>query len=478
MSEHTPSRRARASPRQTSTPRRRSSDLDDGASHHVGVTLTPSGRYRARYKDKSLGTFDTVDEAVDVRAAYERERERGGGGGGGGDRVDEDEDDAATPTRGRGASASPRGAARTPRRAGRRSADAGETEPTRGGGGGARWTTQLALALFFVVVALAMAPPGGRTWTGARTALSPSPPPSVASAFRRPSCAAAAGADDAVVALAPARWEETVGMFMDAVRETSRLGRGGSGDETDDARASSSNAGGGAAGKGPSLMLVADGPNDARTVARDVKAAFDACDAEECVLLIDCEWYAASSAVGSASERAEQDARGALQKSLATFLTRCPRGVVVIQGAESLNRPLLSALLPALSEGGRFMRDGAEVRADLASYVVTVALGGRWTTTTTAGGGGGGGGESVRAWMEREWVEGRSVRAWMESERTFARRAKDALADVFAGKAGVHGGGGDEGGDDGVVGAFRRRVDFVVPSRLIEDGASSSSSSS
>jgi hypothetical protein len=65
----------------------------------------------------------------------------------------------------------------------------------------------------------------------------------------------------------------------------------------------------------------------------------------------------------------------------------------------------------------------------------------------------------------------------MESERTFARRAKDALADVFAGKAGVHGG-GDEGGDDGVVGAFRRRVDFVVPSRLIEDGASSSSSSS
>jgi hypothetical protein len=124
------------------------------------------------------------------------------------------------------------------------------------------------------------------------------------------------------------------------------------------------------------------------------------------------------------------------------------------------------------------MRDGAEVRADLASYVVTVAVGGRWTTTTTAGGGGGGGGESVRAWMEREWVEGRSVRAWMESERTFARRAKDALADVFAGKAGVHGGGGDEGGDDGVVGAFRRRVDFVAPSRLIEDGASSSSSSS
>ena len=130
MSEHTPSRRARASPRQTSTPRRRSSDLDDGASHHVGVTLTPSGRYRARYKDKSLGTFDTVDEAVDVRAAYERERERGGGGGGGGDRVDEDEDDAATPTRGRGASASPRGAARTPRRAGRRSQRATEREKT------------------------------------------------------------------------------------------------------------------------------------------------------------------------------------------------------------------------------------------------------------------------------------------------------------------------------------------------------------
>ena len=72
------------------------------------------------------------------------------------------------------------------------------------------------------------------------------------------------------------------------------------------------------------------------------------------------------------------------------------------------------------------MRDGTHVRADLATYVVTVALG-----------------------------RTRSERCLEGSERTFARHAKDALAEVY------EGGGGED--DDGVVGAFRRRVDFVAP---------------
>jgi hypothetical protein len=43
------------------------SDADLGADEHlkfIGVTLLPSGRYRARVKDQSLGTFDTAEEAA------------------------------------------------------------------------------------------------------------------------------------------------------------------------------------------------------------------------------------------------------------------------------------------------------------------------------------------------------------------------------------------------------------------------------
>ena len=47
----------------------------------------------------------------------------------------------------------------------------------------------------------------------------------------------------------------------------------------------------------------------------------------------------------------------------------------------------------------------------------------------------------------------------MMSERPFARRAKDALVSVYGGA----GSGG--AGDNGVVGAFRRRIDFVAPFR-------------
>ena len=57
------------------------------------------------------------------------------------------------------------------------------------------------------------------------------------------------------------------------------------------------------------------------------------------------------------------------------FLARCPRGVVVLRNAEALTPPLLAALLPALSEGGRYMRDGRQVTANLATYVLTAALG-------------------------------------------------------------------------------------------------------
>ena len=72
------------------------------------------------------------------------------------------------------------------------------------------------------------------------------------------------------------------------------------------------------------------------------------------------------------------------------------------------------------------MRDGGEVRADRAAYVFVAAAG------AEAGGGG--------AWRELD-------------DAGFARRAKDALA----------AGWGSE--EDGVVRAFRRRIDFVAPLR-------------
>ena len=89
------------------------------------------------------------------------------------------------------------------------------------------------------------------------------------------------------------------------------------------------------------------------------------------------------------------------------------------------------------------MRDGTHVRADLATYVVTVALG--------------------RTRSER-WLEG--------SERTFARHAKDALAEVYEGGGGeVYDEGREKsrarqrGGavdDDDEAGGGSRRCDLVV----------------
>jgi len=82
------------------------------------------------------------------------------------------------------------------------------------------------------------------------------------------------------------------------------------------------------------------------------------------------------------------------------------------------------------------------VSTDLATYVVTVALDGASRDGIRAGAGDAG--------------RGRSPGSWWESERTFARRAKDALVTSYGGVA---------ASDDGVVGSFRRRIDFVAPFR-------------
>lgn len=254
------------------------------------------------------------------------------------------------------------------------------------------------------------------------------------------SCASEVARFDAVAALAAEGWRETAWLFLEAAREANARHR----EETDSIasrgfggllfsnpptrrpRASAASRLG--AKKGVALALVAQtrfdsGPDD--RVAFAARAAF-ACD---CVETFDVKKYVALAISDVVN------ARGALQRAMSAFLEKCPRGVAVIADAHRLTPPLLAALAPAVSEGGRFVRDGRDVRADGATYVLIVALG------ADAGEGG--------AWRAR-------------GEAGFARAAKAEMARLWRGA--------DEGGDDaeaatgsGVTEAFRRRVDFVVP---------------
>ena len=152
--------------------------------------------------------------------------------------------------------------------------------------------------------------------------------------------------------------------------------------------------------KGVALaLIVADAPA-ARRRADDVLGAFSECTRERCALRLDAdELVAAADSTRdgdgdgdgrAAKVEAELEARGEAQRRLSTFLAACPGGVVVVSSAEA-HASLLSAILPAVSEGGRFMRDGGEIRADRAAYVFVGAggkeagEGARGASSTTPG---------------------------------------------------------------------------------------------
>ena len=259
------------------------------------------------------------------------------------------------------------------------------------------------------------------------------------------SCASEVARFDAVAALAAEGWRETAWLFLEAAREANARHR----EETDSIasrgfrsllfsnpparRPRTSAASRLGAKKGVALALVAQtrfdsGPDD--RVAFAARAAF-ACD---CVETFDVEKYVALALSDVVN------ARGALQRAMSAFLEKCPRGVAVITDAHRLTPPLLAALMPAVSEGGRFVRDGRDVRADGATFVLIAALGADFS----AGEGG--------KWRAR-------------GETEFARAAKTELARLWRGGSGS----GAEPPDDdeaatgsGVTEAFRRRVDFVV----------------
>ena len=263
------------------------------------------------------------------------------------------------------------------------------------------------------------------------------------------SCASEVERFDAVAALADEGWRETAWLFLEAAREANARHR----EETDSRDASRGFRGllfsnppnarrprASAASrrlrakKGVALALVAQtrfdtGPDD--RVAFAARAAF-ACD---CVETFDVKKYVALALSDVAN------ARGALQRAMSAFLEKCPRGVAVITDAHRLTPPLLAALAPAVSEGGRFTRDGRDVRADGATYVLVAALG-------------------------EDFAAGEKGKYRVRGEVEYARAAKAELARLWRGEPFASD--GDEAATEaatgsGVTEAFRRRVDFVVP---------------
>lgn len=264
----------------------------------------------------------------------------------------------------------------------------------------------------------------------------------------------------AVAALADEEWRETAWLFLEAAREANAR----HGEELREnpsrtqARASSERLG---AKKGVALALVVETGLDAgpdAVAASAARAAFgcdcaETFDAKTYVALATPDFGAAHRSEADGAEEAEEtrlkrreaeaNARGALQRAVSAFLETCPRGVAVIADAQRLTPPLLAALMPAVSEGGRFARDGRDVRADGAMYVLVAALG-----------------EDFAAGEKGKW------RARGEVE--YARAAKAELARLWRGEPFASD--GDEAATEaatgsGVTEAFRRRVDFVVPFR-------------
>lgn len=376
-----------------------------------GISKLPSGRYRARVDGDTVGTFDTLEEAA---AAMTQATMR---------KLDARSTPVSTPVSTPIARRAPPPARVTPEQAARQSlpdpeeadADPPASPPQTGTLPPPSLARHLLLALLaLLLAALAATRPGLSPASSAATSAAPAP-----------GCASAASFET-LAELAPPAWGETMEMFLDAAREANAK---------PDATDSSSRFVG--ARKGVALALIAADAADARCRADDALDAFTECRRERCALRLDADELVAAAANRTRDgeirdgetgdgRAAELEARGEAQRRLATFLADCPGGVVVVSGAEALTPPLLSAILPAVSEGGRFMRDGGEVRADRAAYVFVAAAG------AEAGEGG--------AWRELD-------------DAGFARRAKDALA----------AGWGSE--EDGVVRAFRRRIDFVAPLR-------------
>jgi len=251
------------------------------------------------------------------------------------------------------------------------------------------------------------------------------------------SCASNADAS-AVASLAPPGWAETVELFLDTARVGNAVHLDEVGAKQKRRNAQRSNARRLSAPKGVALALVVETPEDAApggAAAVAARAKFGCA----CVETFDSDAFVVLSKKVEPDGTAKQalaNARGAVQSAVSLFLQKCPRGVLVVTSVQNLTPPLLTALMPAISEGGRFTRDGMDIRADGATYVFVAALG------ADAGVGG--------TWR-------------VDGETGFAKATKTKLEKAW--RLGDAGEEQDEEPGSGVTHAFRRRIDFVVPFR-------------
>jgi len=373
-----------------------------------GIARTPSGRFRASVDAKTVGTFDTLEEAA-AAITHATMLETTGA----------DHSPAAarpgeTIARQR---RTPKPAPPTPERAAKSPLPGDPAPPKAKPSASDRRPTFARLVLLpILTLVLALVAAWG---------LEASTRSSAPEAAPVRSCASLAS-DAALAELAPAGWDEPLRAFVDAAREAS-----------DASNAAVRFSG---AAKGPAALLATNGDATSYSAAAaKVAAAFGACVADGCALIVDCAALGGGIARGDGGARSEarsetslDDIRGEAQRLLFDFLDRCPGGVVTFASAEALAPPTLAATLPAVSEGGRFHRDGRAVLADRAAYVFVANLG-----------------------QDAEVREG-------EDEGRYARRAKDALAARWRRRSGG-GEGGEEEDADVLVAAFARRIDFVAP---------------
>ncbi|KAK9819652.1 hypothetical protein WJX72_000773 [[Myrmecia] bisecta] len=115
--------------------------------------------------------------------------------------------------------------------------------------------------------------------------------------------------------------------------------------------------------KGTGVLLA--GPSrEACSAAAKAVAASLPIECARCMLLLKGEDMAGGG----------PDAAGGLQSTLARFLTRCPYGVVVLDGIQHVHPVVLPVLINALSEQGHFEQGGKPVEAWHALYIITLRV--------------------------------------------------------------------------------------------------------
>lgn len=172
---------------------------------------------------------------------------------------------------------------------------------------------------------------------------------------------------------------------------------------------------GGWVGGKAATALLATASREALTRARERLERSLADDA--CATVIDC----ASNAL---REMDADEARGTLQRAIATHFSRCSDGAtVVLHDVANADPAHLPALLPALSENGAYFDRGRAVPTTAGAFVLLAEL--------------------------------PHVQASVGDEKAYTNAAKRAFLETMRARSG--------GDADGTAHALRRRIDVAIP---------------